>query len=443
MTLQDDLGLPLSGATPDALDHYRTAQRRFQCYAGDTVAAVDAAIAAAPGFVMAHALRAYLFLLGTEPEGVAVARASLEAAQSLPMTAREGGHISAVAHLTAGRWRDAARALEDVALAAPRDILALQAGHAADFFRGDSRMLRDRIARALPAWDRAMPGYHALLGMRAFGLEEMGHYTDAETAGRTAVELEPRDGWAQHAVAHVMEMQGRTAEGIAWMRAAPEVWSAESALAVHNWWHLALYHLELGEIDEVLALYDAKIFGPRSKLALEMIDASAMLWRLSLRGIDVGDRWQALADDWRPHAGTGFYAFNDFHAAMAFVGAGRPDPLEELFAAQDAALGGASDNAAFTRDVGRDACRAVVAFGSGDYRETLRLLRPLRHIAARFGGSHAQRDLIDLTMLEAALRADEMDLARGLAAERLALKPASPAARTLASRALGRVLKAA
>jgi hypothetical protein len=174
-----------------------------------------------------------------------------------------------------------------------------------------------------------------------------------------------------------------------------------------------------------------------------MIDASAMLWRLMLRGVDVGDRWQPLADDWAPHAGAGFYAFNDFHAAMAFVGAGRPAPIEELFAAQEAALDRASDNASFTREVGRDACRAVVAFGGGDYKEVIRLLRPLRHLAARFGGSHAQRDLIDLTLLEAALRGGEVNLAQGLAAERLALKPASPAARALASRAAGRALRAA
>ncbi len=435
MSLKDDLGLPLSGATPDALDPYCNALHSLQCYIGDPVAAVDAALAAAPGFVMAHVMRAYLHLLGTEPEGVAVARASLDAARGLPMDGRERGHFAAVDHLAAGRWHDGARVLEDIALDAPRDILALQAGHAADFFRGDSRMLRDRIARALPAWDAAMPGYHALLGMRAFGLEEMGHYAEAEAAGRRAVELEPRDGWAQHAVAHVMEMQGRTAEGLAWMRAAPEVWSAESGIAVHNWWHVALYHLELGETDEALALYDAKIFAPRSKLALDMVDASAMLWRLTLRGVDVGDRWQALADDWTPHAGKGFYAFNDFHAAMAFVGAGRSALLEALFAGQEAALDRAADNAGFTRDVGHEACRAVVAFGAGEYQEAVRRLRQVRPIAARFGGSHAQRDLIDLTLLEAALRAGDSALAQGLAAERLALKPASPSAQALAARA--------
>ena len=113
----------------------------------------------------------------------------------------------------------------------PRDALALQAGHQIDFFTGNARMLRDRIARALPAWQSGMPGYHAMLGMQAFGLEEMGDYARAEKLGRAAIEIEPRDGWAQHAVAHVMEMQSRQRDGIAWMRANPEAWTKESFLA--------------------------------------------------------------------------------------------------------------------------------------------------------------------------------------------------------------------
>lgn len=112
-------------------------------------------------------------------------------------------------------------------------------------------MLRDRIGRALPSWGSDMPGYHAILGMQAFGLEEMGEYIRAEKLGRTAVEIEPRDGWAQHAVAHVMEMQSRQKDGIAWMRADPEAWTRESFLKVHNWWHLALFHYDLGETGEV------------------------------------------------------------------------------------------------------------------------------------------------------------------------------------------------
>src|SRR5262249_61598007 len=135
---------------------------------------------------------------GPEPAGFAVARAALAMTGGLPATAQEKGHLAAIAHLLDGRWHAASAMLEDISIAYPRDLLALQAGHQTDFFRGDARMLRDRIARALPFWSPAAPGYHAVLGMQAFGLEEAGDYAEAEKLGRRAVELEPRDGWAQH-----------------------------------------------------------------------------------------------------------------------------------------------------------------------------------------------------------------------------------------------------
>jgi hypothetical protein len=310
------------------------------------------------------------------------------------------------------------RALEDLSIEYPRDALALQVGHQVDFFTGDSRMLRDRIARALSHWTPALPGYHAVLGMHAFGLEETGDYRRAEAAGRRSVELEPRDAWGQHAVAHVMEMQRRCRDGIEWMRAAPRAWDEDNFLAVHNWWHTALFHLGLDEIDEVLALYDGPIRGGESGLVLDMIDASAMLWRLQLRGVDVGERWDALADRWSAVAATRNYAFNDLHAVMAFVGAGRPGSVRDVLATQVDAMQRADDNADFTREVGHAATKAIAAFGDGDFAETVRLLRPIRSYAHRFGGSHAQRDVIDLTLIEAASRAKQHSLAAALRAER-------------------------
>jgi hypothetical protein len=386
---------------------------------------------------MAHVLKAYLHLLGTEPTALPVARDCLAAASRLPASPRERAHVEAARQLVQGAWHAAGRALEDIAIEHPRDALALQAGHQVDFFTGNARMLRDRIARAMPAWSSDMPGYHAIVGMHAFGLEETGDYARAEAQGRRSVELEPRDGWGQHAVAHVMEMQGRQRDGIAWMRADPDAWSRESFFAVHNWWHLALYHLDLGEIEEVLSLFDGPIYGARSTVVLEMIDASAMLWRLHLRGIDVGNRWGAVADAWEPIARGGNYAFNDVHALMAFVGAGRPKAAEAVLEAQAEAMGRDDDNAAFTREVGNPVAKAIKAFGDGDYAETVRLLRPVRGIAHRFGGSHAQRDLLDLTLIEAAFRADENALAAALAAERVDAKPSSPLARLFVERARG------
>jgi hypothetical protein len=434
--LKDATGYPVSGATPDSLLAFEQAQHELRCYINDPVATVDKALTASPTMTMAHVLKAYLHLLGTEPGGLPVARACLEAAAGLPANEHERFHLEAVRAITAGRWRDAGRILEDLSTEYPRDALALQAGHLVDFFLGDSRMLRDRIARALPHWGRSMPGYHAMIGLHAFGLEETGDHAQAEKQGRLSVELEPRDGWGQHAVAHVMEMTNRPRDGIAWMRDNVDDWSRDSFFAIHNWWHLALYHLELEQIDQVLQLFDGPIYGKRSGVILDMIDASAMLWRLHLRGIDVGDRWEALADNWTPHVAAGNYAFNDMHAAMAFVGSQRAQSLQALLETQGAAMQGNGDNAYFTREVGHSATLAIQAFGAGDYAQAVRRLRSIRNIAHRFGGSHAQRDLLDLTLIEASFRAGNAALAAALAAERVAVRPQSPLAQLFVRRGM-------
>jgi hypothetical protein len=218
------------------------------------------------------------------------------------------------------------------------------------------------------------------------------------------------------------------------MQGNAESWSFDSSFAVHNWWHLALFHLELGDVDEVLRLYDGPIYGKRSKIVLEMTDASAMLWRLSLRGIDVGDRWSALADDWAPLASSGSYAFNDVHAMMAFVGANRDKAQAAVLEAQREAMAGGGDNVMFTRSTGYPVALALQAFGRGNYTEVVRLLRPIRNRAFQFGGSHAQRDLLDLTLIEAALRSRQGPLATALINERMAMRPQSPLSRLLAQR---------
>ena len=433
MNLEDSAGHVVSGCTPAALEHLEMAQHQLRCFTGDPVASVNAALGLSPDMAMGHLLHAYLHLLGTEPGGIPVARESHRRALALPMTEREQAHLAAVGHLVRGRWGTAGRALEDLSIDHPLDALALQAGHQIDFFRGDSRMLHDRIARVLPHWGADTTGFHAVLGMMAFGLEETGRYARAEALGRRCVEIQPLDGWGQHAVAHVLEMQGRRAEGIEWMRGNAPAWSENNFLAVHNWWHLALYHLDLDQIDEVLALVDGPICGAASSVVLDMVDASSLLWRLHLRGIDVGDRWQALADRWAPLATASNYAFNDMHAMMAFVAAGRAASAQALREAQNVATERDDDNAGFTLEVGQAATQAIKAFGDGRYAQVVELLRPVRHNAHRFGGSHAQRDVIEQTLIEAARRAGMTPLFEALMHERASAKDALWSRRETAS----------
>ncbi|HVE53231.1 MAG TPA: tetratricopeptide repeat protein [Ramlibacter sp.] len=420
--MKDALGLALTGTTPDSLAAYQSALDEFRCFRGDPAALAAQAIAASPGMPMAHLLQAWLHLLGTEPAGLEVARAACDAAAALPANERERLHLQAARLLAAGHWYEAGRVLEDLSLLYPLDLLALQAGHQLDYFTGDARMLRDRIARALPAWKRGMPGQHAVLGMHAFGLEECADYAQAEKHGRLAVELEPRDGWAWHAVAHALEMRNEPAAGVAWLAPSSASWAPGSFLAVHNWWHLALFQLELGREEEVLRLYDEAI-GTGSAMMLDLVDASAMLWRLQLRGVDLGARWERVADLWAANGRPGLYAFNDLHMMMAFTATGRSAAQSAVLQAQAAAMERDDDNAHFTAAAGSLACRAVQAFGAGACAPCVQLLRRIRSGAHRFGGSHAQRDVLDLTLLEAARRAGLQALAAGLHKERIALRP--------------------
>lgn len=435
MTITDLHGQALSGADPLTAAGWDALLRETLLYAGDPLGGADALIQASPGFVMPHLLKAWMLLLSTESQALPAARAALEAARALPRSTREDGHLAALDHLAEGRWWMASRVMEDVAIDHPRDLLALMGGHQVDFFTSHSRMLRDRIQRALPAWQPSVPGWHAVQGMLAFGLEETGSYAEAERAGRLAIEAERRDGWARHAVAHVLEMQGRTEEGVAWLCGDIASWSEGSFLAVHNWWHLALYHLELGDTQTVLGLVDGAIAGNEPPVMLELVDMAALLWRLQLRGMSPGARWTRLAERfdriWEP----GFYAFNDLHALMAYLGAGQKEKARAAIAAVAEAAGGTGDQARAARQVALPLLRGFAAFHEGRHEEAIRAIRPVRSGAAGFGGSHAQRDVIDLTLIEAALRGGHPALAQALAAERLAAKPASPFARLLAERA--------
>lgn len=410
-----------TGASAAALDLYETVLAGHQCFVGDPVRGLRAALADSPDFVMAHVFLGYLHAAGTDAAPLPVALDCHARALALPANDREAGHVAALGHMARGEIAAAARVLADVSAKYPRDALALQIGQLLDFLRGDARMLRDRIGAALPHWTPDMPGYHAVLGLHAFGLEETGHYAAAEATGRRAIALEPRNGWAQHAVAHVLEMQNRREEGVAWMREDLARWTGDSYFQVHNWWHLALFHLGLGDIDAALALYDDPIWGDRSELAYNMVDASALLWRLHLMGVDVGDRWAELAARWEPAVAESLYAFNDAHAAMAFVGAGRTDALAALREAQARAIAAGGDNAAFVQ-VAEPVVRGLAAFGEGDWRGALAALRPARDGAHRFGGSHAQRDVIDLTLVEAARRAGDHGLVAALEADRAAAR---------------------
>jgi len=427
MSTKDLWGNPVSHTSADAVRRLGHAMTLMNAYQADPIAEIDAVLAEHPDLVMGHAFRAGVIACSGDRafEGELVRSVTAAEALSAKANERERMHIAAARAWLDGAFERATELWGRTALLNPRDPSAIQFAQLGDFYLGYSQMLRDRVARVLPHWDRSVPNYGFILGMHAFGLEECGDYAAAEAAGREAVSLDRQDAWAAHAVAHVMEMQGRTLDGIAWLQSTSEAWAPGGMLGVHNWWHLALFLLESGDPRPTLALYDEKIAAPGFGQALELVDGSAMLWRLFTLGHDVGPRWNELADKWAPRIEDGYYAFNDLHAMMALIGAGRAAEQQALLARAERTASGAGTNAMMTREVGLPALKGFAAFGRGAYGEALDLLLPIRGKANRFGGSHAQRDIFQWTLTEAALRSGDRIVAEGLAAERLAAKPLS------------------
>ncbi len=409
--------------------HFDRALSKLLSLTNDPVAEADRALSCDPGFVMPHVMKGLANVLGTDPSLHAEARQALSAAELLSAgrdATREGKHVAALRGCLEGRFTDAVALWEEILLAWPHDALAMFAAHQTDFLLGASSELRDRVARRLPNLDAGSPlrGYYD--GMHAFGLEEMGDYTNAISAGVRALESDRRNAWAIHAVAHVYEMTCRLDEGETWLKGRVDDWDTDNFFAVHNWWHLALYALEQERWQEVLELYDRRIRRTDSKVVVDLLDASSLLWRLRLHDVDVGERWARLAALWEPHIDDAWYAFNDMHAAMAFIGAGEFAMAQHLIARLGQAAPGQSLNAAMTRSVGLPVCEALLAYGEGRYAEAAARLLPVTSIAAGAGGSHAQRDVLHWTLLAAAGKAGQSSLARALLDERLASKPKSP-----------------
>ncbi|MBM85213.1 MAG: tetratricopeptide repeat protein 38 family protein [Rhodospirillaceae bacterium] len=439
MIMRDCRGLPISNADMQQIETLEAAHEAALSFMGTPVDDMAAMLKDNPKFIMGHCFVAGLLTQAMETRIYNNMVRHLEAAEALYNAAnyRERGHIKAIRAWVDGDFHAAVEAWDAVLVDYPLDLLALQLAHLSDVLLGDTANQRDRIGRVFPNWGESVPGYGYVLGFYSFGLEENRDFSRAEEYGRQAVAMNQNDVYAIHAVAHVMEMQGRQAGGIAWMNGREGVW-ANSNFANHLWWHLSLYYLDLGKYDRVLEVYDDKL---RSSGAggekYEELDSTALLWRLKLLDVDVGRRWADLADRWEPSAQDTLYAFNDVHAMMTFAADNRRDAIDVLINANERYLDDANDaNVAMTRIIGIPFSRAIIGFCEGRYGDVVDLLLPIRYRTQYLGGSHAQRDIIAWTLLEAALRSRRFELALALANERTQLKPTSPQNWHLTARAL-------
>ncbi|SVD41415.1 uncharacterized protein METZ01_LOCUS394269, partial [marine metagenome] len=223
----DKLGLEFTAALPETVKAFNDAMDDYMVFTGEPVGHLLAAAEVDPDFALGYCLTGCLRLFG----GVSAAhpRINLELraakARRSRVNVREQAHIDAFERAVMGEMCEAGEMWDAVLQKFPHDMMAAKCAHEAYYLVGESDRMRRSVMQILPAWGEDRPYYGYLLGMGAFGLEEAHDYRLAEDMGRKAFELEPADCWAVHAVAHVMEMEGRRADGIAWLESSSQHWA--------------------------------------------------------------------------------------------------------------------------------------------------------------------------------------------------------------------------
>lgn len=429
---QDKRGLPMTAAGQAAVDAFDACVDAFLASGRDAGLLLKGIAEVDPDMVMGQCLRGYFLRLPAQAHLTAQSPDALAKAEALAgtATAREKKHVQALAAWCAGDIRGTNKIWDEILLDHPLDILAMRLAHTMHFFLGDLAQMRDSMARVMPYWSDAVPGYGFVLGCRGFSHEENSEFVPAEALGRRAVEINENDIWAGHCVAHVLEAQGRRQDGIAWVDAHEEAWKKRGVFAHHMWWHRALHYLELERIDDVLDAYDRQFWSEPSEDNIDIGNASSMLMRLAMLGIDVGGRWASIAQVCAGRVKDRLRPFNDVHFIMALAMAGRRAEAEAILASMKDYAATYGDDArvslgAVYRDAGIPVAEAILAYAARDYGRVVAIMQDTRYRMLPLGGSWAQRDVWVRMFLDAAMKDGRYTLARALFAERTAENPTS------------------
>lgn len=343
-----------------------------------------------------------------------IARAQAAAPRATP---REQRFVAAIAAWVAGDIDRAIALHVEQSAEFPRDLVSVKLGQYHLFNRGDAPAML-RLARTVLPAAGEVPQLH---GMLAFGWEQCHYLREAEAAARQALTGEPGEPWAHHALAHVMLTEGRLQEGQQFLvEMAPHWADLNSFMRTHNWWHAALFAIELEQFDDALRLYDQEVWGVLPAYSQDQINAVSLLARLELAGADVGARWQDLATWLAPRVADQVLAFLDLQYLYGLARAGRPEA--------DLLLSNLAQRAAQDtdwREIALPAARGLVAHARGRHAEAARALGPALPRLREIGGSHAQRDLFQQIYIDALARSGQLAEAQHLVQQQARLLPAS------------------
>ncbi|WP_018701168.1 tetratricopeptide repeat protein [Amorphus coralli] len=432
MRATDMFALPITVEAEEAASAWAATTRAFLAHGAEAPEHLARTLEASPGFAMGHAARGLFCLLLAKREMTGPAREALGKARAAiaetGATPREVAYADALADWLDGHPAAAADRLDAVLARHLEDALTLKLVHQIRFMLGDATGMRRSVEGALDAYGNDHPAAGYVHGCQSFALEETGCFAAAEFAGRRALDLAPDDAWGLHAVAHVHDMTGRSRAGVAWLDGRDDAFGHCNNFRYHVWWHKALFHLDLGEIDAVLALYDQAIRAEKTDDFRDIANGASLLSRLELEGVDVGSRWEELAALCEGRIDDGCLVFADLHYLLALCGGNRDESAARLVARMRSdAETPRGDMGRITANPGVAAATALAAFRAGDYRAAHRAFQSARPRMQTIGGSHAQRDVFDRLAIEAAIRAGLFCEARALVRDRIAFRGATDA----------------
>ena len=417
--LTDRYGLPLSTTVTAARDAYvEGADLLLTVYPG-AVAAFDRALAADPGFALAHIGKARTFHLAGNGaamrESLATALTLLEGA-----SARELGHMEVFRHLFAGQAVAALAALRAHVETWPRDALVLSLAANQGGLIGMSGLpgreqgLLDFLAPLAPHYGEDW-WFEAHYGM---ALSEIGKHDAARPRIERSLAQTRRNAYAAHAFAHLSYETGERDSGIAFLRDWLPLYDRGGGLFGHLNWHLGLFELHAGNLEGGLRLYNDAFCADdhRGAVHQKLSDSSSFLWRSELAGHPRDPaRWAKLLEYARekiPHPG---FSLADWHVALALAASGEDAALEDwVEGIEELVKAGRYPSGATIPTV----ARAFAAFQRGDHATAIDLIVPMLPDRERMGGSRAQIDLVEATLLRAYLNAGRVAEARHLIADR-------------------------
>ena len=249
-----------------------------------------------------------------------------------------------------------------------------------------------------------------------------------------ALERDPTNYFAHHVKTHVLDTDCRAREGNEWLAAQVVHWSLGNNLIHHLWWHRTLMQLDLGERDAVLASYDQNIRNfadPMTKATpdhyVDLQNACALLWRLEAQGLDVGSRWDELADKAEARIGEAGHLLMVPHLMMALAATGRDAAAARFLAAlRDLAADPTLWTAPAIAEVVIPTCEAAQAHRRGEHARVVALLEPRQDQIRLLGGSNAQRDLFFQMLIDSAMKADRRDVVSSMVAHETATRALPP-----------------